>query len=236
MEVSRRKKVYIVAWHSPSIRRIVGMSEVINKGETMKNITHVRATIVLGTLMAVVALNPIAYASDKVDPKMEEMMKKMEAAGTPGAAHKALDPLVGDWEAEVKMWMAPDAPPTVTKATAKSTWVMKGRFVQQEFNGEFMGKPFRGLSLTGYDNAKQKYNSVWIDDMNTTMFTSEGEGTDGNKVITLEGSYDCAMTGEKNKASRQVYRIISRDKHIFEMHDPSKGANSKTMEITYTRK
>ena len=192
--------------------------------------------LVVGTFVAGLALASDKSSSQKPDPKTEEMMKKMEAAGTPGAAHKALEPLVSTWNAVVKMWMAPDAPPTSTKATAKSTWAMNGRFVQQEFNGEFMGKPFRGLSFTGYDNTKKQYNSVWIDDMNTAMHTFERKAEDGGKVITLEGKYDCPITGEKDKASKEVYRIISRDKHIFEMHDPSKGANSKTMEITYTRK
>ena len=132
--------------------------------------------------------------------------------------------------------MAPDAPPTVTKGTAKSSWIMNGRFVQEEFNGEFLGKPFRGMSLTGYDNTKKKHNSVWIDDMHTTMFTSEGAAEDGGKVVTLEGKYDCPITGQKDMAMKQVIRVISRDKHVLEMHDPSKENNSKTMEITYTRK
>jgi hypothetical protein len=43
------------------------------------------------------------------------------------------------------------------------------------------------------------------------------------------------MTGEKNKATTQIYRVLSPDKHVFEMYDPAQG-NSKTMEITYTRK
>jgi hypothetical protein len=164
------------------------------------------------------------------------LMKKAEAASTPGPAHKALDPLVGEWNAEVKMWMEPDAPPTVTKASAKSTWALKGRFVKQEFTGEFMGKPFNGVSYTGYDNVRQKYRSIWIDDMSTTIVTSEGDADAGGKVITLGGSYACAMTGEKDKANTQIYRIVSRDKHVFEMHDPTRGDKSKTMEITYTRK
>jgi len=193
------------------------------------------ALVVAGTLIASLALAQDKSASGKSDPKMEEMMKKMEVAGTPGAAHKALEPLIGNWSAEVKSWMAPDTPPTVNKATAKAIWVMNGRFVQEEFNGEFMGKPFRGMSLTGYDNMKQKYNSVWIDDMHTTMFTSEGAGDDGNKVITLEGKFDCPMTGQKDTPMKQVLRIISRDRHVLEMFDPTKG-NAKTMEITYTRK
>jgi hypothetical protein len=199
-------------------------------------IRYAWSALIGGTLVAGLALASDKSASQKLDPKMEEMMKKAEAAGTPSAAHKALEPLAGDWNAEVKNWMAPDAPPTITRATAKSAWAMKGRFVQEEFSGEFMGKPFHGLSFTGYDNTKKKYNSVWLDDMNTYMFTSEGQATDGGKVITLEGKYDCPVTGEKDKASKLVYRIISRDKHVFEMHDPSKGDKSKTMEITYTRK
>jgi hypothetical protein len=202
----------------------------------MKHTIHcIYSTVaVAGALIASLALAD--DQAQKLDPKLEEMMKKAEAACTPGPAHQALAPLVGEWTAEVKMWMEPDAPPTITKGTAKSTWTLKGRFVQQEFNGEFMGKPFPGTSFTGYDNVWQKYRSVWIDDMSTTMVTSEGDADTGGKVITFGGNYACALTGEKNKETKQIYRIISHDKHIFEMHDPSRGDNSKTMEIVYTRK
>jgi len=120
------------------------------------NIRYAYSTLaVAGALIAGLAFASDKSASQKVDPKMEEMMKKAEAARTPGPAHQALEPLVGDWNAEVKMWMAPDAPPTITKGTAKSTLTLKGHFVQQEFNGEFMGKPFRGMSFTGYDNVRR---------------------------------------------------------------------------------
>jgi hypothetical protein len=201
----------------------------------MKHTTrYICSALVAGAVVAGLAL--ASDKSEKLDPKMQEMMKKVEAAGTPGAAHKALEPLVGDWNAEVKLWMAPDAPPNVSKGTAKSSWIMNGRFVQQEFKGEFMGKPFRGMGLTGYDNMKKKYSSFWVDEVSTSMFTSEGKGDSAGKVITFEGTYACPETGELEKPSKQVVRIVSRDKHIYEMYDPAKGANSKTMEITYTRK
>ncbi len=193
------------------------------------------------TLAALSATHPALAedksAAEKMDPaQMAEMMKKMEAAGTPGAPHKALDPLIGEWTAEVKSWMAPGAPPTVTTGSAKSEWAMKGRFVKEEFSGEMMGKPFHGMSLTGYDNQKQKYNSVWVDEMSTAIFTQEGTASEGGKVITFDSKMDCPMTGEKDMPVRQVLRIVSPDKHILEMHDPRKGENSKNMEITYTRK
>lgn len=175
-------------------------------------------------------------AAQKTDPQMAEMMKKVEAAGTPGQAHKALEPLVGNWSAVVKCWTAPDAPPTVTKATAKATWVMKGRFVQEEFAGEFMGKPFRGLGFTGYDNMKQKYNNVWIDDLHTSVFATEGAAGSDPKAITFTGKMDCPMTDEKDLPTKQILHIVSRDKRVLEMYDPTKGNSFKSMEITYTRK
>lgn len=174
--------------------------------------------------------------AEKFDPAMQEMMKKAEAACTPGAAHQALDPLVGEWKAEVKTWMVPDAPPAISTGTAKSTWTLKGRFIQQQFTGEFMGQPFHGISFTGYDNVRQRYRSVWINDMSTTMVVSEGDADTDGKVITLAGNYACAMTGQKDKATTQIYRILSRDKHVFEMYDPTRGENTKVMEITYVRK
>jgi hypothetical protein len=190
----------------------------------------------LGSALIAVGLALASEDAQKLDPAMKEMIKKAEAAGAPGPAHQALEPLVGDWNVEVKIWMAPDAPPTVTQGTAKSAWTLNGRFVQQEFSGEFMGQPFHGISFTGYDNVRQKYRSVWIDDMSTTMVTSEGDADVDGKVITLAGTFACAMTGDKNRTTTQIYRILSPNQHVFEMHDPSRGDNSKVMEITYNRK
>ena len=169
--------------------------------------------------------------SGKSDADKAEMMKKMEAAGTPGPAHKALEAFVGNWQAEVKTWCEPDGPPNVSQGTAKASWALKGHFVEEEFHGEMMGKPFTGRSLMGYDNTKQTFNTIWVNDMQTSMITSEGKGENGNKVITLEGKGDCPATGRKDVLMKQVFRVLSADKYTFEMFD----GNSKTMEITYTR-
>src|ERR1035441_2894366 len=74
--------------------------------------------------------------SGKSDADKAEMMKKMEAAGTPGPAHKALDAFVGNWKAEVKTWCEPDGPPHVSQGTAKASWKLNGHFLEAEFHGE----------------------------------------------------------------------------------------------------
>ena len=132
------------------------------------------------------------------DADKAEMMKKMQAAGTPGPAHKALEAFVGNWKAEAKCYMEPGGAPQVSQATAKSSWTLNGRFVEGEFHGEMMGMAFTGRSLLGYDNTKQKFNSVWVSDIQTSMFTSEGKGDSGYKVITLEGKGDCPATDRKD--------------------------------------
>lgn len=173
---------------------------------------------------------------EKSGAEKQEMMKKMEAAGTPGPAHKGLEAFVGNWKAEVKCFHEPGDAPQVSQGTAKSSWTLNGRFLEGEFHGEMMGKPFIGRSLLGYDNTKQKFNSVWISDIQTSMLTSEGRGENGNKVITLEGKADCPGTGRKDVPMKQVFRVLSPDKYTFEMFDGGKGEDVKTMEITYTRK
>jgi len=176
------------------------------------------------------------FESGKSSPEQAEMMKKAEAAARPGPGHRALEALVGDWKAEVKCWMEPGGAPQVSQATSETSWILDGHFLQQEFHGEMMGKPFNGLSLLGYDNTKQTFNSVWVSDMQTSMFTTEGKGDSNNKVITLEGKASCAATGRNDVPMKTVFRILSADKHVFEMFDGSKGENAKTMEITYTRR
>ncbi len=170
--------------------------------------------------------------SGKSDADKAEMMKKMQAAGTPGPAHKALAAFVGEWKAEVKTWCEPDGPPNVSQGTSKANWILNGHFLQAEFHGEMMGKPFTGQTLMGYDNIKETFNTVWVSDVQTSILTCEGKGEIGNKVITLEGISGCPGTGRKDVPIKTVFRVISPEKYVFEMFNDS----VQSMEITYTRK
>jgi hypothetical protein len=170
--------------------------------------------------------------SGKSDAEKQEMQKKMEAAGTPGPAHKALDAFAGNWKAEVKCWCEKGGSPNVSQGTAKGSWILNGHFLQAEFHGEMMGKPFIGQTLMGYDNTKETFNTVWVSDMQTSIMTCEGKGENGNKVITLEGTSDCPGTGRKDVPIKTIYRVLTPDSYVFEMYNDG----SKSMEITYTRK
>ena len=66
------------------------------------------------------------YSQPNLD--QEEMLKKMQAAGTPGAAHKALDAFAGDWKAEVKCWMESGQPAQRDPDQGKSELDSRGAF------------------------------------------------------------------------------------------------------------
>ncbi len=202
-----------------------------------RSLTRCAALVILASLPL-----PAARADDKAAPgagapDMEEMMKKMETLATPGPEHRALASMAGQWDTEARTWMAgPDAPPMVSKGACTSKMILGGRFLQDELSGEMAGKKFNGRGLFGYDKFNQKFVNVWIDDMGTGIFTSEGTADSSGKVITLMGRMDDPMTGEKQKPVKMITRILSPDKHVFEMHDLALGEKSKVMEITYIRK
>ncbi len=82
-------------------------------------------------------------------------MKAWIAYATPGDAHKAMAKSEGSWEGEVSMWMAPAAPPVTSKSTATNKMTMGGRYQVSSFTGSFMGQPFEGMGIMGYDNTKK---------------------------------------------------------------------------------
>jgi len=167
----------------------------------------------------------------------DEMMAAWMKYAMPGEHHAYLKPMTGRWDQVVKMRWVPDVPMTEHKGTCENKWILGGRFLMQEIEGELMGdQPFEGLGFVGYDNYKKKYVAMWIDTMSTMMFTMEGRYSQSEKVFTFTGEYDDAMTGKKKK-SRSVTRFIDNDKYVEEMFmDGPDGKEFKMMEITYWRK
>jgi hypothetical protein len=181
-----------------------------------------------------------AFAADqKKAPEMSAQekadMQKMMAAATPGEPHKKLATMVGTWDATVTMWPAAGAPPMTSTGVSTNKAVLGGRFIEEEFNGNFMGAPFSGVGYTGYDNVTKQYVGTWMDTMSTGVMSSTGKD-DGANAMSFAATMSDPTTGKVTKATNKV-TIVNKDKHIMETWGPGKdGKNFKMMEITYTRK
>lgn len=201
--------------------------------------------LLIGVLVCILAgcITPLSFAQNVKDhgkkiPSQEEMMTQWQAAMTPGDAHKKLEYFAGVWDVEAKAWMNnPDSLPSVSNGTAEYKMILGGRFLQQEFSGEMMQMPFKGIGFTGYDNFKKKYISFWIDEMSTAMSIMEGSMNAAGTTLTLWGKMDEPATGEKNKEVKYVIHIVDKDTHVFEVYDVKTWGDKKpTLKLTYTRK
>jgi hypothetical protein len=178
----------------------------------------------------VIAQDNDAKKAGEQKAMMDAWMKSM----TPGEGHKKLEPFVGAFDVKVRSWMAPGAPPAESSGSAQNRWVLGGRYVEETFDGQFMGQPFSGIGYTGYDNIKKAFVSTWMDNMSTSIMMTKGS-MDGN-TMTSSGTMDDPMSGKSQVVNNKV-TIVDNDHHTMEMWGPGPdGKPFKTMEISYARK
>lgn len=179
-------------------------------------------------------------APEMTPEQMAEMMKIWQEVATPGEAHKALNMFVGKWDTHSKFWMAGEGSEAMeSNGSSEIKWALEGRFLMEESTGTFMGMPFKGMGLRGYDNYRKEYISFWADNMGTAMYTAKGQMDAKTKTFTFSGVMDEPTMNQKDKAFKWVWKVVDDNKYLFEMHDLDLAKHtgvSKVGEITYTRK
>ncbi len=162
---------------------------------------------------------------------VQEIYRK---AGTPGEQHKLLANLEGNWTTRSRAWLEPDKPPRESAGTCEQTLILDGRYLRQEYHGEMMGQPYNGINFLGYNNHTKKYESVWIDSLNTGMYYFVGSASADGKTITQECNFEDPVRGPS--VWRSVTKIRDNNTQEFEMYiTPRGGKATKMMEMTITR-
>lgn len=115
---------------------------------------------------------------------MEEMMMKLAA---PGAPHQHLAQMTGKFTARITMY-SPGAEPMSSDGTYEGSMELGGRYLLGRFHGSYMGAPMEGMSIDGYDNAKNEFFSLWFDNFGTGVFSSTGSLSADGKVATYHGT------------------------------------------------
>ncbi len=212
-----------------------------------KNLSNTPLFLVIFAVFGLISMAITGKAGEEAKEKSESvrqnasvqdhdaMMEKWKEYATPNENHKVLGTLVGDWNNTVKSWMSPDGKPEISKGTSEIDWIMGGRFIEQAVEGTFMGQPFEGMGIMGYDNEKKQYQSVWIDNMGTGIMTGSGNYDPKTKTLTDQGTFSCPAEGQKSY--RGVTKIIDKDNFTYEMYMAGPdGKEFRAMEIVYTRK
>ena len=177
-----------------------------------------------------------AFGGEAETGMSAEMTESMARAANPNEHHEHLARLVGEWEWTSKMWMQPGAPPMETKGNAVNEMLMGGRFLESRFNGSFMGQPFNGISIEGFDNLQERHVGVWFDSGGTMMLNFLGECSEGGKILTTSAKYIDPMSGKPAKMKGKT-TVANDNEYRFESwNSDESGEFQKTMEINYKRK
>ena len=188
-------------------------------------------------LVLVLSMAGLAQAQQTREPvNQQKAMEMMMRAATPGDEHKALNGMVGTFDVKLKFWPANGAPPMESTGKSVNEWVLGGRWVQQRFDGSFMGQPFSGIGYTGYDNVTHTYVGTWMDTMTTSVMSSHGNPDPSGKVYTFTSVVKDPVSGEGTQVDSKII-VTDADHHTMEMWGAGPdGKVYKMMEIAYTRK
>lgn len=156
----------------------------------------------------------------------------LEEAAKPGKEHQQLQRLVGSWKTKTTSYFPDPENPEVTEGSAKFTSLLGGRFVQQRFKGEFGGMKFNGIGISGFDNVKQKYVGVWLDDMGTGIMHTEGTYDPKTHTLSETGKF---TTPGGEMQGKMVSQYHDPNSFTFTMSMVSPDGEVKLFEIAYTR-
>lgn len=168
-------------------------------------------------------------------PKVAAVDKAYLKRVAPGPGHKHLAQFVGVWKATGKYWPTPGATPQTFTAKSQKTMILGGRFLRENVKGTFLGQPYEGLGLLGYDNNKKGYTATWAETGNTSLIEFFGSADASGKVFVMNGQvYD--PRGQRTRQEKTVLRVINANKHIFEAFLIGEdGKEFRTLEVVYER-
>ena len=160
------------------------------------------------------------------------------SAQVPGVEkeHQWLQQLVGEWEAEVEVTIAPGQPPLKSRGT-ESVRTIGGLWVVAEGKNDFMGTPMASVMTLGYDPEKKKYVGTWVDSFTSYLWKYEGTVDAAGKVLTLEAEGPNPTAPGKLVRFREVIEVKSKDHKVFSSSQQTADGKWNTfVTVNYRRK
>ncbi len=131
-------------------------------------------------------------------------------APKPSKEHEFLKQMEGTWDSVVKMMMDPTKPPIESKGVETSVMGGNGLWLISDVKGEFLGQPFHGHGMMGYDTMKKKFVGCWVDSMGTYIAQSEGSCDAEGKTFTMTMEMPDPASGKTVKM-KEVHVVKGRD-------------------------
>ncbi len=160
-------------------------------------------------------------------------MTEQQGLPEPTAEHRRLLENVGNWNVECEFYWDPSAP-LLTRA--KERVERLGEFwTVSSFECDIMGRTLHGSATVGYDPAKKKWVSTWIDSFNPSLFVFEGTSDASGAVLTFSGKGPDPQSGRLT-TWRSVEKRLAPDRRQFDLYMTlPDGKEMHLFQYRYTR-
>ena len=152
-------------------------------------------------------LLPQAQAQTQAQAQATELPASTRLA-MPGDKHRWLEPLVGKWNVQMRVWPAAGATPIEsTQLTATREWILGGRYLREDLSGSFAGNPSQRLALLSYNNLEGRFELTTVDtfEPGQMVYASHADGKPG--LISLAGDNVEAGFGAKPTGRKRSLRF-----------------------------
>ncbi len=149
--------------------------------------------------------------------------------------HDEIARCLGAWDVSFTAWLQEDAPPVTSSGRSIFTRIFDGRYIREDYSGEFQGRPFAGIGTLGYDRAAGYFVSTWIDNASTGIMHATAMPGLANEDLTFEGLGINQETQEEQSV-RHVLHWESDDCFTISFFKGEEDDEVQTMELVYTRR
>jgi hypothetical protein len=203
--------------------------------------------IIISTLAALIFLcgcsattsskpaQPVSTPKTIQTPEALAFEAELTKANAKNSNHKLLQKLAGSWDAEIKIWSAPNMEPKTYQGSELNSLIFDGLFLKQEFSASINNKAVSNLSFLGFDNFRRAFTSFTLESGSPQIVMSRGSISKSGKILTFS-----AVTTDP--VSRLPYRIksimtlLNDDQRKLEVIETyPNGDTLKTTEILFTK-
>lgn len=136
---------------------------------------------------------------------------------------------VGTWDAQVVV-RPPGAPPLPSRGVAVSRLACGGKWLITDFTNE---SGFEGHGVYGWDPARGKYVSTWVDSMRTFLVVAEGSFDPATRTMSFVAQAE--INGHR-MTWREDTRRLDDDTREFRQVFLTPEGEMETMAVTYRRR
>ena len=199
-------------------------------------ITSAARTVLLTTLVGLAgSMLALPIAAADAPGKDGARAKALDKAMTPGEGQKRLDPMIGNFDVTVLVWLDPNKPPLEYKGSSVNSWTLGGRYVQTMLVTAMDGEPFEGIGYYGFDNTSKTYEAVWMDNGSTAISMYRGVMDKSGRSAVLK-SREATAAGSKPVEVEMRVSIAEGGDHVTQLWGAPRGGKAfKMMELRSVR-